>query len=424
MKGICFTRWKCAASALIMLAAGLLAASPKVSLAQIFFRRCEPCVPCPTTPSTAAAQPGTGAPSGAGAAATAPGTGGTPEPSPAPDLFAQQDVGAAGGAASAAPSMIGDFLGINGVFTVTIPQSESHPIFGAAPLPGAAIPRFKMADNTSPMPQDRVYFDYDYYHDVPINAPNPNIDVDSYAPGFEKTFLGGLMSFELRLPMATTLDNRVFFDGTTSTSQGEIGDLAMAVKGLLIRRDTFALSGGLAITVPTAKDSQYYFSQFDTSPFMTIANRSVHLMPFFGGLWTPNDRLFAIGYFQVDVDVSGDPVTVGTTASGSFREPTMLYLDASLGYWVRRSDSAKDLVTGFAPVVELHMNQSLDASSAISTGGISLSGVSDTTSILDLTVGAHVELRKNTMLTAGYCTPLTSDRAFDGEFRFFANYRF
>ena len=48
---------------------------------------------------------------------------------------------------------------------------------------------------------------------------------------------------------------------------------------------------------------------------MTIQNRSVHLMPFVGGLWTPNDRLFAIGYVQVDVDANGDPVAFGTTAA-------------------------------------------------------------------------------------------------------------
>ncbi len=272
------------------------------------------------------------------------------------------------------------------------------------------------------MPQDRVFFDYDYYHDVPVF--DPKINVNSYTPGFEKTFLGGTVSFEMRLPMATTIDNNVYFNGTTTTSQGEIGDLSMALKCLLIQRDTFALAGGLAITVPTAKGSQYY--QFGTSPFLTIANQSVHLMPFFGGLWTPNDRMFAIGYFQVDVDVNGDPVSVGTDEIGNFRNATTLYLDLSLGYWLRRSDCGGEFVTGLAPVVELHMNQTLDTPSTLSTPPNSLSptfvtGVSDTISVLDLTVGAHVELGKNTTLTAGYCTPLTSDREFDGQFRFFIN---
>jgi hypothetical protein len=320
--------------------------------------------------------------------------------------------------------MIGDFFGRNGVIAINLTDPSNPISVGTAPLPGAAIPRFKMAENTSPIPQDRVYFDYDYYHGVPLNSPDPSLGVSAYAPGFEKTFLSGLMSFELRLPMATTLDNNVFFDGTTSRSQGEVGDLAMVVKGLLIRRDTFVVSGGLAFTVPTARDSQYSFAQSDSGPFMTIANRSVHLMPFVGGLWTPNERLFAIGYFQVDVDANGDPVTMGRIPSGSFREPTMLYLDLGMGYWLRRSDSTSDLVTGFAPIMELHMNQSLDSASAISLGTLSVTGAADNISILDLTVGANVELRRNTTVTAGYCTPLTSDRAFDGQLRCFVNYRF
>ncbi len=329
--------------------------------------------------------------------------------------------------------MIGDYFGGGGVITI----SDIKGAIGTAPLPGGAVPRFKLAEDTNPMPQDRVFLNYDYYHNVPINpATDPNIGVNAYTPGFEKTFLCGMMSFEMRLPMATTLDNNVFFDGTTNTSEGEIGNLSMALKCLLFQRDTFALSGGLAMTVPTAKGSQYYIGSITTentaTPFMTIANQSVHLMPFFGCLWTPNDRLFAISYFQVDVDVNGDPITAGNgfappaTAMGNFRDPTMLYLDLSLGYWIRRSDCAEELVTGFAPVMELHMNQTLDAPSSLNSEstGFSVNGVSTPFSNLNLTVGAEVELRKNTTLTAGYCTPLTSAREFDGQFRFFVSRRF
>ena len=272
---------------------------------------------------------------------------------------------------------------------------------------------------------------------MPINSPNPDIGVNSYTPGFEKTFLGGLMSIELRLPMATTLDNNVFFDGTTNTSQGEIGDLALAVKGLLVRRDTFLLSGGLAMTVPTAQGSQYYLGQSYSNPLMTISNQSVHLMPFFGVFWTPNDRLFAVGYFQVDVDVNGDPVAVGDNSSpptvqiGRFRDPTMLYVDLALGYWFRRSDSAEYLVTGLAPVVELHVNQSLDSSSSLSSfnangpaEAISVTGAFDTFSNFDLTVGARLELQEHDVDRRVLRAADVPTESFDGEFRFLVNHRF
>jgi hypothetical protein len=326
--------------------------------------------------------------------------------------------------------MIGDFFG-GGVITV-------GPAFGGAPnnlvnAPGGTSPRFKLADLTSPIPQDRAYFDYDYYHNVQLQTPN--IDVNVYTPGFEKTFLDGLVSFELRLPMANTLSSNVFMDGTTATSVGEVGNLAMAFKGLLLRRDTFALSAGLALSVPTAKSTQIFAESGDPAPECIMVNESVHLMPFLGALWTPTDRVFAIGYVQLDVDANGDTVlaTNGGAAFpsnpllnvGRYFDPTILYTDFALGYWVHRSDSRSDLVTGLAYVGEIHVNQSLGTSSLVtdSAGGTVLEQGSAFT-IIDLTVGAHVVLRESTTMTLAYCTPLTAQRQFDGEFQVLLDRRF
>jgi hypothetical protein len=191
--------------------------------------------------------------------------------------------------------MIGDFFG-GGAITLGPAYVEGTQKLVNAP--GGNCPRFKMADVTSPIPQDRVYFDYDYFHNAELQQPH--VDVNAFTPGFEKTFLNGLVSFELRLPMAITLSNNVFTDGTTATSVGEVGNMGMAIKGLLLRRDTFALSGGLALSVPTAGNTQIFLEQGSTGPTAAIVNESVHLMPFLGAPWTPNDRLFAIGYVQVD----------------------------------------------------------------------------------------------------------------------------
>ena len=163
---------------------------------------------------------------------------------------------------SALLDMIGDFFGSGGRFVLTIGASACHRNDDRVcrRCPGAAVPRFKMAELTSPIPEDRVFFDYDNYHDAPANTTaNPNIAVNCYTPGFEKTFLGGVASVELRLPMATTLDNNVYFDGATSRSEGEVGDLSLTVKAFVFRRETLSLTAGLAMTVPTAKDSQGLF---------------------------------------------------------------------------------------------------------------------------------------------------------------------
>ena len=158
-------------------------------------------VPCPGSTPGGAAQPGTGeAGTAQPGAATPPGGPAGEEPSSAAapgDLFAQAGAGAASGPQSAAPFMIGDILGGFAVFT---PVEEPAV---TVPLPGSAVGRFKMAENTSPMPTDRIYADYDYFHNVPLNN---GADINSFSPGFEKTFFGGAIrsSFACRWPRPWT----------------------------------------------------------------------------------------------------------------------------------------------------------------------------------------------------------------------------
>ncbi len=161
--------------------------------------------------------------------------------------------GATSGPLSSAPNMIGDFFGTAGLF-VRVPGGS-----GFAPLPGNATPRFKMAEQTSPMPQDRVFFDYDFFKNVPLTVPS--VDVNAYIPGFEKTFFNGWTSIEVRAPMSSSLSRDFFFDGSTSTATGQIGNLGLTFKSLLIRRERFALSGGLAMTLPTASSGQFFSSR-------------------------------------------------------------------------------------------------------------------------------------------------------------------
>lgn len=335
--------------------------------------------------------------------------------------------GATSGPLSSAPNMIGDFFGDAGV-----PFYMDGTYVGTAPMPGNAVPRYKMAENTSPLPQDRLYFDYSSYNNVPLlNQRGP---VNAYSAGFEKTFFNGLMSFELRAPMAATASNDVFLDGSTRTQSGEFGNLAGALKTLLIRREKFILSGGLAMTAPTAQNTQIFFNQQRPDPLFSIESQSVHLMPFFGGLWTPNERWFGIGYIQVDVDVNGNPVsgfypgsTTPTAESlGRYRDSTVLFADLGLGYWARRSKDPCKFFTGLAYVLEFHLNQSLEGREVLTAPNFQVGTTAQNVSFIDMTVGAHVELYKMTTITAAYCTPLTSDqdKQFDSQFRLFVNRRF
>ena len=76
---------------------------------------------------------------------------------------------------------------------------------------------------------------------------------------------------------------------------------------MILRREKFLLSGGLAVTVPTAQNTRAFWKE---TPVRLADPRSIGASDaVFGGLWTPNDRWFGIGYVQVDVDASGDQVT-------------------------------------------------------------------------------------------------------------------
>ena len=400
---------------------------------------CPPC-PCPVPapsaeqapsppaagqqPSPAAKTPGTAAPSAAA-------------PEAAVSQLSPNDLGRGEAVASAAqsfaPTMIGDFFAGGGGGRLFLTYNSSNNAV-PNPSPGAFVPTFKMAENTSPLPQDRIYFDYSDYSDVPLSSPG--ISVNSFTPGFEKTFFDGLMSFELRVPMAESLSHVVYTGGAPTGDTAQIGDVAFAIKGLLFRRDTFALSGGLAMSVPTAGGTSVSSLPIDPSPYLIFTHESTHLMPFLGTLWTPNESLFAISYLQVDVDVNGDLVSYSPTPLtpfapvGRYRDQTFMYIDTSIGYWLFRDEERGRLVTGFAPVFEVHVNQSLEPSHVLAVPGSDVKvggnagGIPSNISIVDLTAGFDTKLGKNAMLTTAYCVPVTTDRCFDGQLRVFFNYFF
>lgn len=393
--------------------------------------------PCRSPCSPAVANPAPAAVPGA-----APGAAQTPAPSaPAPEEpalevppgdFLAGDFGAAPGPESAAPNMIGDFLGLT-----LIPLTASGSPFSVeVPTPGGAVGRFKMAENTSPRPKDRVYGYYALMHNVPISGPvfaepaGQQIDVNAFVVGFEKTFLCDAASVEVRLPMASTLSSDVIIptgSPVPTPITGELGNLGVALKLLVVDRPELGVSAGLAMNFATADDVTARL--FPDTPVFRIENESVHFLPFVGALWTPNERLFAQGYLQVDVDANGNPIFVNSDGVefplGRFTDQTLMYLDLGGGYWFRRCADDR-LIKGVAAITELHLTQSVSTSDEVGDGtGIIQAGVRGLErSMLDLTVGLHLEVLRRSDLTLGYVVPLTSDRDFDGELRVLVNWNF
>ena len=172
--------------------------------------------------------------------------------------------------------------------------------------PGAASSRFpiigrafKISDNESPRPTDRAFVTYNYFNDIHTGDASFNLIASFF--GFEKTFLNGDASIELRVPFLQTANS----SGLTGISNNEIGDLTLIGKYAFINnRDTGNVaSGGLAVTIPTA---QGIFladgTQFRSTLFQPfggwIINRGDLFAQGFHSLVVPSDRRDVISSIQ------------------------------------------------------------------------------------------------------------------------------
>jgi hypothetical protein len=226
--------------------------------------------------------------------------------------------------------------------------------------------------------------------------------------------------------MAVTLDSNVFLDGGTDLSHGEFGNLGLTFKGLLIRRRTFAVSGGLSVWVPTADSTRVMFS--DGSVLAEIENESVHLGPFFGALWTPNDRFFAQAFLQYDVAANGNPVLFdtgnGLVPSGRLNDATFQYFDVGIGRWFYRSNDPWARVRRLAWTAEVHWNRSLQEPDLVLADDVAVGSLLNNVDQVNGVLGIHMEIGA-TLITLGCAAPLGgSDREFDGEVRLMINRHF
>ncbi len=294
-----------------------------------------------------------------------------------------------------------------------------------APSPGDFVGRVVFSDNNSPIPRDRVYFDYNYFHNARFGPAD--VPVNRFMPGFEKTFAEGNMSIEFRLPMSVTLSS-------TQTSAGndvldyEVGDLGIAVKALLYETDSTYWTAGLGITVPTADDFRLNLS--DGTPLMAIENESVRLAPYVAALWEPNDRTFFQAFSSMEFDVSGNPVLINDFGSpvidpgklvkrGQLNGGTLYKFDGSAGFWAARNREDKR-ITDVALVAEAHLTADIGSTDLVQYKQLSV-GNSKTPTILNTVIGAHLHFGPSTVLTAGVGVPVTKDRFFDSELRVFLN---
>lgn len=296
------------------------------------------------------------------------------------------------GGGPSVPNMLGDQIGFYyqrrfSSFT-SFSSSSSSSLLSRLGDPIVSRGGLKVADNESAMPTDRVFFDYNYYDRV-FGAVN----LDQEIIGFEKTFLGGDASFEMRVP---------FFQATGggALDQSDVGDLTMILKYAFYRDRQNALAAGLAVTVPTGPSlptvGTFTFNPV-TGTFSMTPGTNVNdtiIQPWLGFL-VSSGSWFAQGFSELMVPTIRNDVTAW-------------FNDIQVGYWMMDGYNY-GVVSNVAPVLELHLTSPLDHQV------ISTSQDVQVPTILDLTVGALVEFNHRSVLQIGIATPLSDPHPFDVE---------
>jgi hypothetical protein len=339
--------------------------------------------PC-ATPSAPSMLPGTTAPGTQPPSAQPP----VAAQPPATDAFAQAPPTGGEAAQTALPNMVGD-LGIYGVAprvsspvitrfpTVTstfgVPSafatsfvsssSSSSSSSLSSRVPVTSFGSFKISDNESVQPVDRVFLTYNYYNVDGFQGNSSSINRE--AIGFEKAFFDGRASFEMRVPFTQVGDNL----GGTSDVDGLsfIGKYAF----YLDRESGNLFAGGLVVTVPTGRDIQL------------DANTSINptlIQPFVGGAFNFG-RFYVQGFSEVIISTDNNL-------------PNFWGNDIGMGY---RLESIP-----VVPIFEAHINAGLNHQGS----GADPIGFVDS---VVLTGGFHT-LIGNSIFTLGVATPVTGPR--------------
>jgi hypothetical protein len=367
--------------------------------------------------------PGTGAE--AGAQPPPPGTG-TPDTGAAPSAAASAPPGAAEAFADAAeaagPTFAGTLASAGGTFpmigdqgafrfhpyAVGDPSAVAPPRPPQPPGPRASsvfypsVRSFKISENMSPRPQDRIFFNFNYYDNlnatvnVSNRVPISNINAYRYIWGAEKTFNEGKGSVGFRLPLNTVTADSTGnqFNTPTSTS---LGNLALFGKYILEENKATGslISVGLALTPPTGPQ------RFAGAPYLYGLN-NLYIQPFLGWIWR-SGRFYAQGFSAFDFPA----VT---------KDVTMMYNDVGMGYYLFQSGDPDAFLTALVPSFEVHVNTPLNHRDAFNS--FDIAGTPDA---VNLTYGLNFGIRRSAVLTTALITPVASPKPFDFEWSLLLN---
>ena len=209
---------------------------------------------------------------------------------------------------------------------------------------------YKVAENNSAMPQNRIGFNFNYLSDVydgsRFGGGGKDLsDILEYRFFMEKTFLSDNLSLDFMIPFYQTSDLNL---SSLELSNGRgtatsFGDLAFGIKALMHSDRRSAFSLGLRVEAPTT--DQFRLSNDPGIGNITIDNDAWYFTPYIAALLTPSDNLFVQGFLSYRME-SGESTREVETPGPSNpaividNEPDCLMADIAIGTWLYRDRCA------------------------------------------------------------------------------------
>jgi hypothetical protein len=302
------------------------------------------------------------------------------------------------GAATQAFAMIGDispfYLGGRASASPVGPPTPPGPRGGSPIYP--SIRNFKISENMSPRPQDRVFFNFNYYNGLnnTVNSrdlsPVTRMKAYIYNFGVEKTFCDGMGSIGIRVPIDNLTADSVPNVISTPTSTA-MGNLTVFTKYILAQNpQTGSLVSALfAISPQTAP------GQFAGARYLFPLN-STTFQPAIGYIYNYN-RWYLQGFS-------------GLSFSANPNDVSFAFNDIGIGYFLIRNTDPYSFLTAVAPTVELHVNNPINHRDVFNK--FDLAGSPDA---VNMTFGLNFGIMNTAVLTCAFVTPLASPKPFDSE---------
>lgn len=324
---------------------------------------------------------------------------------------------------ASAPRMFGHYYGSIGQLMQRSVDKNGvlkQGILTDLPIGGGASP-LQVTDNNNPLPQRRYFVNYNHFENAIRTQSNGRqlfSPVDQTTVGTEQTFLDGISSWQLQLPMT----GGFAAPGNPGVQTGQMGNLGFISKTAIWRSDYAILSGGLGLDLPTGSSVQGQGYQ--------LRNTATGVLPFIGFMALPTDATFFQGFVTTSVPAGGNQFMVfppnggAPQSAGFYNSQTRLHLDIAGGIWLNQNPGAGGL-TGLALIGEVHYvaatqhGDTLNFTSASRTGPVvyQLANLSNQQTATNLTFGIHTVWNDRFQFRIGGAFPLAQfpNRGFDGE---------